>query len=177
MGHWSINNDETEEMWGDEESDILDEYFDYLAINDPERLKNRKQLIEDARVLVWNVYYELEVEWIVTDAELEYGIKFCFQQKDEYPTDGIDLEKREEPLNYPVNYSDIEENIGFDKEWGIITSYLSYLQEIDPQRLQNRERMLEETRLLTYGFFDELRHRPARREELELILDSSLSHL
>lgn len=177
MGHWSINNDETEEMWGDEESDILGDYFDYLALNDPGRLKNRKQLIQDARVLVWNVYYELEVEWVVTDAELEYGITFCFNQGSEYDTEHIDFEDKKEPLNHPVSYADIEENIGFDKEWAIITGYLSYLQEIDPNRLGDRERLLEETRLLTYSVFDELRHRPARREELELILDSSFLHL
>lgn len=177
MGHWSINNDETEEMWGDEESDILSDYFDYLAVNDPERLKNRKQLIEDSRVLVWNVYYELEVEWVVTDAELEYGINFCFSQEDEYPIENVDFEEHEEPLNSPIGYVDIEEHIGFDTEWSTIAGYLSYLQEIDPERLEDRERLLEETRLLTYEFFDKLRHRPARKEELELILDSSLSHI
>lgn len=71
MGHWSIDKagEDTDEMWGDSESDITHEYFEYLLITNPHRLLDKENLIEDIKVLVWEIYYELEVGRVVSTRE------------------------------------------------------------------------------------------------------------
>lgn len=183
MGHWGIDhdNDESEDMWGDEESDILDEYIEYLLITDPQRLRNRQQMIEDTKVLIWNVYYEHEIGRTVNQRELEYGLKFCFGQEDNY----LDYHLKENgslpELHTPqqtswISYAEVQSEIGLDPEAGRITSYLNYLKEMDPERLANRERLVEDTRLLTYDVFHDFKGRPAVREELDFILNASIDH-
>lgn len=182
MGHWGIddNDNESEDMWGDQESDILHDYIDYLLITDPQRLRNKQQLVEDTKVLVWNVYYELEVGRIVNQRELEYGIKFCFSQEDDYLAKYIEENGSLPELHIPqssprITYEEVVNEIGLDPEYGRITSYLNYLKEMDPERLNNRNRLIEDIRLLTYDLFHKLKGRPAEHDELIYVLNVSIN--
>lgn len=182
MGHWGIDdNDESEDMWGDEESDILDDYIEYLLITDPKRLMNREQMIADTKVLIWEVYYEHEIGRTVNRRELEYGVQFCFMQADDYLAHYVEQKGSLPELHVPeetpwITYAEVQSEIGLDPETGRITSYLNYLKEMEPQRLSDRERLVEDTRLLTYHVFHDFKGRPAFREELDFILNASIDH-
>lgn len=169
MGAWSINDDATDEMWGDEESDILGEYLDYLADNDPQRLQNREQLIEDTSVLIWYCLYDVEYGRAATRAEIEYGIDFVWEDE-KYGNLLLPEPGKDTP---PITDKEIFDNISFDPEYGSVKAYLSYLRETNPERLNDRETLLNDTWLLVWEIFHNLKGRKATRAELDRILTLS----
>lgn len=183
MGYWSIDDDETENMWGDAEADTLGDYFDYLIITDRERLTNLPQLIEDARILCWNGFYESEVGRSLNDFELQYGIMFTCGQEDNY----IEYYSKDHYGKLPeihvsmvtsdISYKEIETHLGFEEESNSLFGYMWYLKDAYPSRLNNKAHMLEATRLLSYYDFFELKGRVAKDEEIRFILEAMLHKL
>lgn len=163
MGHWGINEDDpkNDEIWGDREADIADEYFGYLNRTNPERLKDREALIEDISVLVWEVLYDIEEGRAATRAELEYGVDYSLRGDDIFVLSHSGEISDEEHIKSDWDDDDSHE----------ISQYFHYLKETNPERLNDRERLLKDVRLLTWESFDDLRSRPARDEEIEYIFN------
>lgn len=162
MGHWSIYTDDEEdpliECWGDEEADRTAEYLGYLYNYAPERLLDREALIDEILVLIWDVYYELEVGRKATRAEIEYGLDFSL---------GL-AEDNISPKGVPDESSMIPE---LDEYPAYLAEYFTYLLETDPLRLLDNQRIQDDTRILTWDIFVGRRHRPATNEELNYLVE------
>lgn len=185
MGHWSIYEDDDgtnplDEVWGDEESDRVIDYFEYLVAYEPERLKDTEGLIEDIGAIIWDVLYELEEGRKATRDEILYGLGFHLETGR-----GVAKEDIEKALNdlyestiaRPVDAGIPDETSvegEIDDYTDSLTEYLEYLQETDNVRLGDRDRLLKDFRALTWEIFQDLRNRQAHPEELEYLLDLCL---
>lgn len=172
MGHWGINEEdpENDEIWGDQEADIFSDYLEYLKRTNPERLKDREALIEDLSVLVWEVLYELEEGRAATRAELEYGVDWSFGECNIEKDGSFLIEKEDDLEENEVDEEHIKSDWD-DDDSHALHEYLQYLKEMDPERLNDKERLLKDVRLLTWEAFDDLRSRIARDEEIEYIFN------
>lgn len=163
--HWKIND--WDEYWGKSETFIVKEYAEFLLKTNPEYLQNREQMIEDVSVLIWSVFYQINMGRVATRNEIEHGINYSMPDEKEQQRiidlyfDGPQSPAKEEHIesSWEEHYS---EPLG---------EYLNYLKKTNPQRLEDHDRILEDMRLLNYDLFYTFRHRPARREELEWILE------
>lgn len=174
MGHWGINEEdpENDEIWGDQEADIFSDYLEYLKRENPERLKDREALIDDLSVLVWEVLYELEEGRAATRAELEYGVDWSFGECDIAPDGSFALEDDEDYIEIDPDEEHIESDWD-DDDSHEVSGYFKYLKEMDPARLDDKERLLKDVRIITWEAFDDLRSRPARDEEIEYIFNQA----
>lgn len=162
--HWKIND--WNEYWGKSETFIVKEYAEFLLKTNPEYLENREQMIEDVSVLIWSVFYQINMGRTATRNEIEHGIDYSIPDEEEQQRiielyfNGYQLPAKEEHIE-----SSWEEH--FSEPLG---EYLNYLEETNPERLNNKERLLSDMALLNYDLFYSFRHRLPRQEELEWIL-------
>ena len=174
MGYWSIDesNPECDDVWGDTPTDAVDDYLEYLKITDPLRLQKREVLLKDLKVLVWQEFYDSGSEHGPNRKELEYGLDWCFREcqiaaDGTFSKDGVNDDAR-----VPVNNEHIKSD--FDEgDFEDLIEYFEYLKETEPERLKDKDQLIEDVRILTWENFEDLRGRPAREEELRYILKKS----
>lgn len=165
LDHWKIND--WDEEWGNAETDIVKEYAEYLLKTNPDYLKNRDKMIDDISVLIWSIFYHTGKGRVATRNEIEYGIDYSMPDETEQQRvidlwyHGYKIPAREEHIA-----SSWEEH--FNEPLG---EYLNYLKETNPERLKDKERILEDMALLNYDLFYSFRYRLPRKEELEWVLE------